>query len=209
MLRRAHLTGPALELLRRRIVISVFLCWVPLAVLSLVQAHFLGGAKLSFFRDIETHIRFLVSLPVLILAEMIVHQRIRPVVKSFVERRVVTPEELPKFYAAIDSARRVRNSVIVEIALLVFVFTVGMSIWRHQGALEVASWYASPQGGQMHLTTGRILVCVCQHAGLPVHPAALVYADPDLVLVSAPRFASQTSLTARTSGPGRWTWILG
>ena len=152
MLRRAHLTGPALELLRGRIVLSVFLCWVPLAVLSLAQAHFMGGAKLSFFRDIETHVRLLVSLPVLILAEMIVHQRIRPVVKSFVERRVVTAEELPKFYAAIDSAMRIRNSVIVEIALLVFVFTGGMWIWRHQGALEVASRYASPQGGQMHLT---------------------------------------------------------
>jgi hypothetical protein len=82
-----------------------------------------GGAKLSFFRDIETHVRFLVSLPVLILAEMIIHQRIRPIVKSFVERHVVTPEEVPKFYAAIDSAMRMRNSVIAEVALLVFVFT--------------------------------------------------------------------------------------
>src|SRR6266702_4200019 len=152
MLRRARLTGPALELVRRRVVTSVLLCWVPLAVLSLAQAHFMGGAQLSFFRDIETHVRFLVSLPVLILAEMIVHQRIRPVVKAFVERRVVTAEELPKFYAAIDSAMRIRNSVIVEVALLIFVFTVGTWIWRHQVALQVASGYASPQGGQMHLT---------------------------------------------------------
>src|SRR5260370_11677317 len=80
MLRRAHLTGPALELLRRRIVISVLLCWVPLAVLSLAQAHLLGGAKLSFFRDIETHVRLVASLPVLILAEMLVHLHLRPLV---------------------------------------------------------------------------------------------------------------------------------
>jgi hypothetical protein len=153
MLRRAHLTGPAPELLlRRRIVISVFLCWVPLALLSLVQAHFLGGAKLSFFRDIETHVRFLVALPVLIMAGVVVHQRIRPIVKSFVDRRVVTEEDLPKFYAAIDSAMRIRNSVIVEVALLILVFTVGTWTWRHQSALDVASWYASPQGGQMHFT---------------------------------------------------------
>ena len=134
MLWRAHLTGPALELLRRRIVISALLCWVPLAVLSLAQAHFLGGAKLSFFRDIETHVRLLVSPPVLILAEMIVHQRIRPVVKIFVERRVVTPQELPKFYAAIGSAMRICKSVIVEFALLIFVFTVGIWILRRQEA---------------------------------------------------------------------------
>jgi hypothetical protein len=152
MLRRARLTGPTLELLRRQVVLSVLVCWVPLAVLSLAQAHFLGGAKLTFFRDIETHVRFLVSLPVLILAEMLVHERIWPVVKRFVERRVVTQEELPQFYAAIDSAMRMRNSVIVEIALLVFVYTVGIWTWRHNNALEVASWYASPQGGQMHFS---------------------------------------------------------
>jgi hypothetical protein len=151
MLRRARLTGPALEMLRRRVVMSVLLCWVPLAVLSLAQSHLLGGAKLSFFRDIETHVRFLVSLPVLILAEMIVDQRIRPVVKGFIERRVVPEEELPKFFAAIDSAMRIRNS-FVEVALLIIVFTVGTWVWRHQGALDVASWYASPQGGEMHFT---------------------------------------------------------
>jgi hypothetical protein len=152
LLVRAHLTGPTLELLRRQVVLSVLVCWVPLAVLSLAEAHFLGGATLSFFRDIETHVRFLVSLPVLILAEMLVHERIWPVVKKFVEQRVVIPAELPKFYAAIDSAMRMRNSVIVEIALLVFVYTVGIWIWRHNNALEVASWYASPQGGQMHFS---------------------------------------------------------
>jgi hypothetical protein len=152
MLGRARLTGPTLALLRRQVILSVLVCWVPLVVLSLAQAHFLGGARLSFFRDIETHVRFLVSLPVLILAEVLVHERIWPVVKRFVERRVVTPEELPKFYAAINSATRMRNSAIVEIALLVFVYTVGIWAWRHNNALEVASWYASPQGGQMHFS---------------------------------------------------------
>ena len=57
MLRRAHLTGPALELVRLRVVMSVVLCWVPLAVLSLAQAYFLGETKAFLFRDIETHVR--------------------------------------------------------------------------------------------------------------------------------------------------------
>jgi hypothetical protein len=152
LLRWAHLADPNLKLLRRQVVLSVLVCWVPLAVLSLAQAHFLGGAKLSFFRDIETHVRFLISLPVLIMAEILVHQRIWPIVAKFVERHVVTTEELPKFYAAMNSALRMRNSVIVEIALLVFVYTVGIWVWRHNTALEVASWYASPRGSQMHFT---------------------------------------------------------
>jgi hypothetical protein len=131
---------------------AVLLCWVPLAVLSFAQGHFLGGIKLSFLRDIETHVRFLVCLPVLIMAEMVLHLRIRPIMKRFVERHLVTPEELPKYYAAIDAAVHFHDSVVPEIALLIFVFTGGMWIWRHQIAVDIASWYASSQGGQIHLT---------------------------------------------------------
>jgi hypothetical protein len=152
LFRRTHLTGPALELLRRRIVFFCLLCWVPLAVLSAVEGHLFGGAKFSFLRDIETHVRFLISLPVLLLAEITVHRRLRPAVKNFVGRQIVTPEELPKLHAAIDSAIRMRNSVIAEVLLLVLVFTGGIWIWRNEVALGVASWYAVPRGGQMHLT---------------------------------------------------------
>jgi hypothetical protein len=152
MLRRVHLAGPAPELLRRQVILSVLVCWVPLAVLSLAQAHFLGGAKLSFFRDLETHVRFLVSLPVLILAETIVHRRIRPLVEKFVERQVIPTEELPKFNRAIHSAMLVRNSVVLESALVVLVYTVGMWVWRHESAVDVESWFASSRDGQMRLT---------------------------------------------------------
>jgi hypothetical protein len=149
--RRTHLSGPALELLRRRIVFFFLLCWVPLAVLSFQEGHLLT-AKFSFLRDIETQVRFLVSLPTLLLAELVVHRRLRAVVKGFIARRVFSSEELPKFHTVIDSTMRMRNSIIAEVVLLVVVFTGGIWIWRNEVALDVASWYASPQGGQMHLT---------------------------------------------------------
>jgi hypothetical protein len=152
MLSRSRFAGSVPQFLRRQAAISVLLCWAPLAVLSLAQGHFLGGIKLSFLRDIETHVRFLVSLPVLIMAEMIIHLRIRPIMKRFIERHLVTREELPKYYAAISAGVRFNSSVIIEIGLLVFVYTGGMWIWRHQIAVDIASWYASSQGAQIHLT---------------------------------------------------------
>ena len=151
-LRRSHLAGSRPQLLRRLAAISILVCWVPLAALSLAQGRFAGGVKLFFLHDIETHVRFLVSLPVLILAEVIVRDRIWPVLRNFVERQVVSVEELPKFYAAINSATRIHNSVVAEITLFVLVFTVGMWIWRLQIPPDVASWYAYSQGGHLHLT---------------------------------------------------------
>lgn len=153
LFRRARLSGDALELLRRRTLVVSCFAWVPILLLSAFEGHALGGAiKVPFLLDIEAHVRFLVALPVLLAAELVVHTRIRPVVRQFVERRIVVPEEIPKFHAAIESTLRVRNSVKVEVALLVLVYTLGLWVWRSQTALGAASWYAIPEGGQPHLT---------------------------------------------------------
>ena len=153
LFRRFHLSGDGLELLRRRIVVIVLVAWLPLLLLSMLGGHLLAGAvKLGFLQDIEGQVRFLVALPVLIAAELIVHSRIRPVVRAFLARRIVRQQDMPGFLAAIDSATRLRNSVPVEIGLLVFVFTIGQWLWRSQIALDTSTWYAIPQGNHLQLT---------------------------------------------------------
>jgi hypothetical protein len=107
---------------------------------------------LPFFRDIETQVRLLVALPILIAAELVVHQRIRATVAQFLDRGLVRPADVPRFDAIIDSAMRLRNSVPVEIGLVVLVATVGQWLWRSTLAYGAASWYALPAADGMHLT---------------------------------------------------------
>jgi hypothetical protein len=153
LFRRSHLSGGALELLHRRILFISLLAWLPLLLLSWIGGHALGGAiKIPFLHDIEAHSRFLVALPMLIAAELIVHLRIRPAVLKFVERNIIVPEEMPKFRAAIDSVTRLRNSIGLEVGILVLVYTVGHWIWRSQIAIGGATWYAMPQATHLHLT---------------------------------------------------------
>jgi hypothetical protein len=153
LFRRAHLSGDGLELLRRRIVIISCIAWAPLLPLSVFSGHALGDkVAVPFLYDIEAHVRFLIALPILIAAELVVHRRIRPAVGQFVERRIVLPEEIPKFHAAIESTLRLRNSVIAEVLLLVLVYTLGLWVWRNQVALGAATWYAIPGATQLQLT---------------------------------------------------------
>jgi hypothetical protein len=153
LFRKAHLSGGHLELLYRRILFISLFAWLPLLFLSLVGGHALGGAiKIPFFYDIEAHTRFLVALPVLIAAELIVHLRIRPAVQEFVKRNMIVPEEMPKYQAAIDSAMRLRNSIGMEVGILVLVYTLGQWIWRSQIAIGAATWYATPQDTHLNLT---------------------------------------------------------
>ena len=156
LLRRAHLTGDALELLRRRIVVISMLVWLPLLVLSALEGTALGGGTaIPFLFDVEVHIKFLGIIPLFIVAELVVHKRMRFVVKQFLERNLIAENDLPKFDAAIASAFRLRNSVLAEVLLIAFVYVVGvLIIWRHYTALAIptTTWYATVSGGVSKLS---------------------------------------------------------
>ena len=151
LLRKAHLEGGALELLHRRIITSVVLTWFPLLIFSILSGVSSGAGSVSFFHDIEVHARFLVALPVLIGAERLVHARLRPAVRRFIEWRIVLPEQRPVFHKAIDSALKVRNSVFVELALIAVVYTMGLLVWNSRTELGLVTWYALP-GSRWNLT---------------------------------------------------------
>jgi len=151
LFRRSHLAGDGLELLHRRLLGITLIAWLPLLFLAIVSSSAGNVSRLSFFHDVEVHVRFLVALPILVAAELIVHTRLRPVVRRFVERRIVLPHDLPRFYSAIESGIRLRNSIPVELGLLVFVYTVGLWLWHGRIGHHVSTWYVMP-GGPWHLT---------------------------------------------------------
>jgi hypothetical protein len=73
--RRVRLSGSALELLHRRVIVITTIASLPRLILSSLARHARGGVTLPFLHDIETQVRFLIALPVLIAAELIVHLR--------------------------------------------------------------------------------------------------------------------------------------
>lgn len=144
LLRRTHLEGDHLELLYRRILITSLLAWLPLLLLVMLGPSAGSVGRFFFLRDVETHVRFLIALPVLIAAEFLVHLRTRPVVSAFIERHIVLPQDQPLFDRAINSAIRLRNSAVLEVGLLLFVYTVGLWIWHTRVALPTPTWYGTP-----------------------------------------------------------------
>ena len=94
-------------------------------------------------------------MPLLIVAELVVHQRMRFVVKQFLERHLIAENDLPQFDSAIASAFRLRNSVLAEVLLIALVYVVGvLIIWRHYTALTATTWYAvaSSEGLKLSLS---------------------------------------------------------
>jgi len=154
LLRRTHLSDDALLLVRQRVIVIALLAWLPLLLLSALEGNLWGGSTVvPFLFDIEVHVRFLVALPLLILAELVVHRRMRPLLQQFLERNLIPENAMTRFESVIASAFRLRNSVLAEVLLIALVYGVGVLIvWRHYVALDTATWYATASAGGSQLS---------------------------------------------------------
>jgi hypothetical protein len=109
-----------------------------------------------FLYDFEVHSRLLLSLPLMILAELIVHVRMRAITTQFIERHIITDDIFSAFSDVVSSAMRLRNSVPAEILLLVLMFGAGPWLWRSTVALPGDTWYATvTSGGFAYTPAGR------------------------------------------------------
>ncbi|MDZ4736424.1 MAG: hypothetical protein SGJ07_08750 [Rhodospirillaceae bacterium] len=153
LLRWAHALENGRLYLRWGIAIALF-AWLPLLILSAIEGHAFGRSTvISFLLDLEAHVRFLVALPLLVVAEVVTHQRSRHLFQQFKLRNLIPDSEAHRYELAIASAVRLRNSPIAEGLIVVFVYAVGIQIiWRHYVMVGAETWYSTAPAGGSELT---------------------------------------------------------
>ncbi|MCI0611395.1 hypothetical protein L0244_00245 [bacterium] len=148
LLRRSHLTDNAFELVYRRMIAITVITWLPLLILTMIEGLAWSGRKVPFLYDIDSQARFLLALPLMIYAELIVHVRMRRIVAMFFERKLISPEQREKFFGIVASAVKIRNSVILEILMIAIVYVIGVNyIWKNISAVRADIWFAPPLSG--------------------------------------------------------------
>ena len=151
--RRARVAADAdtSVLVVRRVIAFLVLTWVPLVVLTIVEGTaWQNRVTVPFLRDAEIQVRLLFATPLLIVAELVVHVRMRPLIQTFLRLGLIPDDARQRFEAAVASAIRLRNSVVAELLLIAFVYGVGVIfIWRTQFALDVTSWYGVGVDGRL------------------------------------------------------------
>lgn len=141
-----------LPIYRRPAVIAAIV-WLPLLLLSLVEgrAYPSPGIDVPFVNDIESHVKFLIALPLLLADEALARRVLAPLVSNFLTRNIVRNGDVPRFKAAVSSAYRTVDSFALEIALVVVVYTIG--VWVRSNFVSTAyTWRSYPEGSQLALT---------------------------------------------------------
>jgi hypothetical protein len=162
---RTGLAQPPLDLVSRRTIAISLFCWVPPFLLALVAGEAFGTVKIPFFLSLGVHTRFLLALPLLIASELIVHERIKGVVEQFLIRGIIRADARERFEDLIGSAMRLRNSILAEVGIALFVATISYWVWRDSLILDASSWYAVGNDRSAHLTAAGIWYAFI---GLPI-----------------------------------------
>ena len=153
LLRLVRLDDNSAPGVRRRVVAVALLAWLPLLLLVIAQGHLLQGVEVPFVRDIEAHVRLLVVIPLLLVAEVGARNFQPAVVQEFPQRNLLPAGAMTRFEDAVAAGSRLRNSARAEAVLIVLVYAVFMGvIWRHYGSLYASTWYAATTSEGTRLT---------------------------------------------------------
>ena len=146
-----HLADPPLGLVHRRLLAYLLITWVPLCLLSAFDARG-ADVTVSFLRDIDVQTRLLIALPLFVVAEPFVHQRLTASVRQFIDRELIAPADLRRFVNAVVSSLKLRNSPMLEIAVLLVAFIGGQWVWESRVSFNVDTWYNNRAGDESTLT---------------------------------------------------------
>jgi hypothetical protein len=118
----------------RRALVLAMIAWLPLLVATLAEGTFAGGTG-SFARDVGAHVRGLLALPLLIIAERAIDLRFRDeglLHLEAMEILVDDGEHARRVERALALATRARDSRLVSVALVAVV--TALSVYDAQRA---------------------------------------------------------------------------
>jgi len=147
LLLRLGFVRQSLPNVSRRIVAVVAVTWVPLLVLSLKDGLAVGHhVRIPFLYDLSMYGRFLLGLPLLLLAELVIDPAVRQAAAEFVDARLVPDQELPDFEKVLRRVQQMRDSWIPELVLFALAF-FPVFLFQHEWTTDALSnWHTTSRG---------------------------------------------------------------
>jgi len=116
---RIRVAQPGRRRLGLAAIYAVLVAWAPMALLAAAEGLALGPTRLeSFLMDFEANVRFLVTVPVFLFAEVICTDQLRTVVRQFVNADLVVGEVRARFENLVRDTVQLSHSDRAEIALV-------------------------------------------------------------------------------------------
>lgn len=138
-----HLGPPCRPSVARRALITGLVAWVPLAALAAIGGLALGAdPHASLLLDFSAYARYLVAIPLFILAEAICLPRLARIADHFAAGGLVREADLPRYEALRASTRRLLDSRWTDAVLVALAYTATLALSGRLYPADVATWVA-------------------------------------------------------------------
>jgi hypothetical protein len=129
------------------------LAWAPLAVIAAIQSTFdASHPTRSFFSDFAVHARYLIAVPVLILAEADCLPSLGAIARNFVSTGLIAREDMPRYERAESSTRRLLGSSVADIVTALLAYAVVGGVILYVDSSVFPDWYRGHRGGRVDLS---------------------------------------------------------
>ena len=141
------LVRPPERRIARRVVLTISIGWLSLALLATVQVFAFGdNAARSFFLDLATYGRYLIAAPLFILAEADCIERFGRIACHFLTGGFITDQDQPRYDDAITSTRRLLDSATAGIITVMLAYLIVVALILNVPSSSLPAWYLSRDG---------------------------------------------------------------
>jgi hypothetical protein len=134
--------APERERVVRRAIAAAAIAWLPLVVFCFEQGLAFGHeGGIPFVRDFAVNVRFLVALPIFVLAEYKIDRRWHKLVLEFFRSSLVHEDQVPVFDSILEKIARLRDHFVPELFLLVLAYLPSLLVHQSELLLGGANWH--------------------------------------------------------------------
>jgi hypothetical protein len=134
----------------RRAILAPAIAWLPLALLTLVRGDFMRPDHANaFILDFGCYARYLIALPLLVLAEAQCAPRLTAIARQFMAAGLIAEADRPAYERAVVSTRRLLRSRAAEIAAFILAYALVVSVIVSKPDVAVPLWHGVIRGDRI------------------------------------------------------------
>jgi hypothetical protein len=128
------------RVVRRALILTAVAC-IPLVILAALQGFAVGPTpRESLLLDPTAYGRYLIGLPLLVLAEAVVLPRLSRIVRHFGESGLITEADRPAYLTLIERARRLVGHPSVDLVLLLLAYAATLALTDRLYPSGLSTW---------------------------------------------------------------------
>lgn len=158
LLNRLGIGGHSTKVEMIRVLFFFAICWVPLAVITLIQGSFwTGNAHTSFITNFDTQTRFIISMPIFILAERAISPKLARTLNQFISSGIVKKEDEGTFNDIVNRRVNFLSSVKTDLVILLICYVqVVIVVFYEKDYTSMLAWQTYSDEGVNRLTAAGI-----------------------------------------------------